>query len=138
MRTECLCSHTSYLKLLEGFSSMIVHAESTLKIPVNINDVYQVGVTTVNNTTNICLITDVFIRDKSYMFRPTVDIIRFYQKLYAKEESLYNMRHHVSMLKSHHLCVRTMFYILWFKCGLLLVAGVVHRTNKNPRLGHKK
>jgi len=43
------------------------------------------------------------------MFRPTVDIIRFYPKLCAKGENLYNVRHPVSMLRSHHLCVRQSF-----------------------------
>jgi len=75
---------------------------------------------------------------KNYMFRPTVDIIRFYPKLCAKGEGLYNVRHPVSMLISHHLRVKAKFYFVWPKCGLLLVAGVVHRTSKNPRLGHKK
>ena len=51
------------------------------------------------------LITDVFIVDtKNYMFRPTVAIIRIYPKLYAKKtECLYNVRHRVSMLRSHDL-----------------------------------
>ena len=44
------------------------------------------------------------------MFRPTVAIIRFYPKLYAKKrECLYSVRHHVSMLRSHHLRVRQSF-----------------------------
>ena len=36
------------------------------------------------------------------MFRPTVDIITFYPKLYAKGGCLYNVRHRVSVLRSHH------------------------------------
>jgi len=43
------------------------------------------------------------------MFRPIVAIIRFYPKLYAKGECLYNVRHRVSMLRSHHLRVRAKF-----------------------------
>jgi len=62
------------------------------------------GVATVNNTTNVRLITDGFIIDKNYMFRPPVTIFRFYRKLYAKKtECLYNVRHRVSILTSRHL-----------------------------------
>jgi len=38
-----------------------------------------------------------------------VAIIRFYPKLYAKGESLYNVRHRVSILRSHHLRFRQSF-----------------------------
>ena len=44
------------------------------------------------------------------MFRQTVAIIRFYPNLYAKKECLYNVRHRVSMVKSHHLRVGQSFF----------------------------
>jgi len=59
-----------------------------------------------HNSELVCLINDVCIA-KYYTFPPTVAIIRFYPKLCSKKrECLYNVRHRVSMLRSHHLRVR--------------------------------
>jgi len=58
------------------------------------------------------------------MFRPTVAIIRFYPKLYAKRESLYNVRTtRIDFEISSSTC-RAKFHSLWPWCGLCLVAGV--------------
>lgn len=58
------------------------------------------GVTTVNNTNNVCLVNDVFIIDKNYVFQPTVAIIIFYPKSYAKKkECWYSESAWISVLK---------------------------------------
>jgi hypothetical protein len=62
---------------------------------------------------------DVYYKIKNYIFRPTVAIIRFYPKLYHKRERecLYNVRHRISMLRSHHLCVGAKFFLYPYGLG---------------------